>query len=253
MYTVKELSRITGLTGRTLRYYDAIGLLCPVRDRDNGYRLYGEREVDRLQEILLYREMGVPLEEIGRMLDAPDYDRESALRGHLARLLAQRRRVEELIHTVRRTLDAIEGGYTMNDKEKFQAMKQRAIQENEETYGQEAREKYGDEAVDSSSRRLSGMSQADWERMEGEEAGYKAALRRAIAAGDPAGEDAREAVRLHAAWVSHFWQTLTPAAHVDLVDMYGQDQRFTDYYENVAPGCAAFFAKAVRACYGIDS
>ena len=66
MYTVKEISRMTGLTGRTLRYYDAIGLLRPARDRDNGYRLYGPGEVDRLQEILLYREMGVPLEEIGR-------------------------------------------------------------------------------------------------------------------------------------------------------------------------------------------
>ena len=62
MYTVKEISRMTGLTGRTLRYYDAIGLLRPARDQDNGYRLYGPGEVDRLQEILLYREMGVPLE-----------------------------------------------------------------------------------------------------------------------------------------------------------------------------------------------
>ena len=72
MYTVKELSRLTGLTPRTLRYYDAIGLLSPARNRDNDYRLYGGAEVDRLQEILLYREMGLPLEEIGRILDAPD-------------------------------------------------------------------------------------------------------------------------------------------------------------------------------------
>ena len=65
MYTVKELARLTGLTPRTLRYYDAIGLLSPARNRDNDYRLYGGAEVDRLQEILLYREMGLPLEEIG--------------------------------------------------------------------------------------------------------------------------------------------------------------------------------------------
>ena len=66
MYTVKELSRLTGLTPRTLRYYDALGLLSPARNRDNDYRLYGGAEVDRLQEILLYREMGLPLEEIIR-------------------------------------------------------------------------------------------------------------------------------------------------------------------------------------------
>ena len=80
MYTVKELSRLTGLTPRTLRYYDAIGLLSPARNRDNDYRLYGGAEVDRLQEILLYREMGLPLEEIGRILDAPDHDRNDSRR-----------------------------------------------------------------------------------------------------------------------------------------------------------------------------
>lgn len=253
MYTVKELARITGLTSRTLRYYDAIGLLCPVRDRENDYRLYGPREVNRLQEILLYREMGLPLEEIGRILDAPGYDRGEALRGHLDRLLVQRRRVEELIHTVRRTLESIEGGTDMSDAEKFEHMKRQAVQENEETYGREARERYGDQAVAYSGQRLTGMSREEWEQMRQEEAGYKEALRRAAASGDPAGEDAREAVRLHAAWVSRFWQpgTLTPSAHVGLVDMYGQDPRFTDYYEAVAPGAAAFFARAVRAYYGV--
>ena len=251
MYTVKELSRLTGLTPRTLRYYDAIGLLSPARNRDNDYRLYGGAEVDRLQEILLYREMGLPLEEIGRILDAPDYDRAGALRGHLERLLAQRRRVEELIQSVRCTLETMEGDAIMQDKEKFEALKRQAVQENEAAYGQEAREKYGDEAVDGSNRRLSGMSREEWEQMNQEETGYREALRRAAAAGDPAGEDAREAVRLHAAWLCRFWKPgmLTAQSHIALVDMYGQDQRFTDYYEAVVPGCAAFFAQAVRAYY----
>lgn len=128
MYTVKELSRLTGLTPRTLRYYDAIGLLSPARNRDNDYRLYGGAEVDRLQEILLYREMGLPLEEIGRILDAPDHDRAGALRGHLERLLAQRRRVEELIQSVRCTLETMEGDAIMQDKEKFEALKRQAVQ-----------------------------------------------------------------------------------------------------------------------------
>ena len=83
MYTVKELARLTGLTPRTLRYYDSIGLLCPGRGRENDYRLYGSEEVDRLQQILLYRDMGVPLEEIKALLSAPDFDRERALREHL--------------------------------------------------------------------------------------------------------------------------------------------------------------------------
>ena len=171
MYTVKELSRLTGLTPRTLRYYDAIGLLCPERDRENEYRRYGPAEVDRLQQILLYRELGLTLEEVRRALDDPSYDRAEALRAHLGRLLAQRQRVEELIRTVSRTLETLEGGHEMNDKEKFETLKSRAIAENEAAYGQEAREKYGQETVDETNRRLSGMSEEAWTKMQEEETG----------------------------------------------------------------------------------
>ena len=117
MYTVKELARLTGLTPRTLRYYDAIGLLRPRRGRDNDYRLYGPEEVDRLQQILLCREMGLPLEEIKNLLDAPGFDREAALREHLGRLLERRREVDALIRAVRHALSETEGGNDMMDLE----------------------------------------------------------------------------------------------------------------------------------------
>ena len=131
MYTVKDLARLTGLTPRTLRYYDSIGLLCPRRGKDNDYRLYGPGEVDRLQQILLYRDMGLPLEEIKNLLDAPGFDREYALREHLDRLRERRREVDALIRAVQNTLSAIEGGTTMNDQEIFEGMKRLAIKENE--------------------------------------------------------------------------------------------------------------------------
>ena len=131
MYTVIELARLTGLTPRTLRYYDSIGLLRPSRGRANGYRLYSAGEVDRLQQILPYREMGLPLEEIRQLLDAPDLDRTETLRLHLTRLLERRREVDALIRTVRHTLDAIQGGTTMRDEEKFVGMKRQAVAENE--------------------------------------------------------------------------------------------------------------------------
>lgn len=251
MYTVKELSRLTGLTSRTLRYYDSIGLLCPQRGRDNGYRLYGPEEVDRLQQILLYRGIGMPLEEIKKLLDTPGFDRESALREHLDRLQERRREVDALIRAVQSTLNAIEGGTAMNDKEKFEGMKRQAIQENEAAYGAELREKYGDAAVEEHNQRLRGMSQQEWEEVQREEEAYKTALRRAMEAGDPAGEEAKKAVRLHAAWLSHYWrkEAVTPQAHIGMAEMYTQDERFTAYYEQVAPGCAAFFAKAVKMYY----
>lgn len=251
MYTVKELARLTGLTPRTLRYYDAIGLLCPHRGRENDYRLYGTEEVDRLQQILLYRDMGVPLEEIKNLLDAPGFDREAALREHLQRLRERRREVDALIRTVQITLSEIEGGTTMTDEKKFEGMKRQIIEENEAAYGKELREKYGDEAVEAHTARLRGMSQREWEQTQKDEEEYKAALRRAVQAGDPAGGDAREAVRLHAAWLAHYWPegAVTPEAHTGMAEMYVQDERFAAYYEQVAPGCAAFLAEAVKAYY----
>ena len=251
MYTVKDLARLTGLTPRTLRYYDSIGLLCPRRDRDNDYRLYGGEEVDRLQQILLYRDMGLPLEEIKNLLDAPGFDREAALREHLTRLQERRREVDALICAVQNTLHTIEGGIAMTDKEKFEGMKRQAIEENEAAYGRELREKYGDDAVEEHKTRLARMSEQEWEETQADEEAYKAALRRAVEAGDPAGADAREAVRLHAAWLAHYWPEgkVTPQAHMGMAEMYAQDERFTAYYEKVAPGCAAFFVKAVKAYY----
>ena len=108
-----------------------------------------------------------------------EYDPAEALRAHLGRLLAQRQHVEELIRTVRRTLDTLEGGNTMSDKQKFEAMKAQAIAENEAAYGQEVRAKYGKEAAEETDRRLSGMSEGEWEQMKAEESGYQEALRQA--------------------------------------------------------------------------
>ena len=251
-YTVNQLAQLTGLTPRTLRYYDAVGLLRPARDESNDYRLYTGRDVDRLQQILLYREMGLPLEKIRRVLDAPGYDRAEALWTHLGCLLAQRQQVEALIRTVSRTLETLEGDTDMNDKEKFEGMKQRVLQENEAAYGQEARERYGDKAVSESARRLGGMTEEQWDRMQSLESGYQNALRRAMEAADPAGADAQEACRLHRDWLLCHWapEMLTPERHIGLVAMYGQDQRFQEYYDRVAPGSAAFFDRAIRSFYG---
>ena len=250
-YTVKQLSELTGLTPRTLRYYDAIGLLRPARDGANDYRRYGPAEVERLRRLLVYRELGLPLEEIRALLDAPGLDRTGILRGHLDRLLDRRREVEELIHKVRRALDNLEGETAMTDKEKFEDLKQQVIRENEAAYGQEVRRRWGDAAAGGANQRVAGMSEEEWRQMQSEEQGYKDALRRAIAAGDPAGEDAREACRLHRDWLLHYWNEamFSREAHIQLVEAYSQDPRFAAYYEAVAPGCAEFFARAIRSFY----
>jgi len=151
-YTIQKLAELAGVTTRTLRWYHRIGLLTPSRIGENGYRYYGGAEVDRLQQILFYRALGVELARIGAILDDPSFDRLDALRGHLAALEKEEGRIQELIHTVKRTILSEERNEFMSDEAKFEAFKRRAVEENEARYGAEIREKYGDEEAERASR-----------------------------------------------------------------------------------------------------
>ena len=138
-YSIQKLSRLSGVTTRTLRWYDEIGLLKPSRVAESGYRYYGSAEVDRLQDILYYRALGVELAQIKACLDDPSFDRLAALRGHLSALEAERARLTKLIRSVKATIGAEERNEIMNDEQKFEAFKERVVAHNEETYGAEIR------------------------------------------------------------------------------------------------------------------
>ena len=147
-YTVKALAELAGVTPRTLRWYDQIGLLKPLRTTEAGYRLYGPKQLDRLQDILFYRELGLDLTSIRAILDDPAFDRQAALQSHLTELKARRARLDDLILTVQRTIDDIKGGTKMTDQEKFEAFKRNAVAAMEAAHGAESRKKYGDAEVD---------------------------------------------------------------------------------------------------------
>ena len=163
-YSITALAKLAGVTPRTLRWYDETGLLKPLRTTTAGYRIYGPLEVERLQDILFYRELGFELSDIRSILDDPAFDRQAALQGHLAALKQQRERLDGLIQTVQKTISTLQGETTMSDKEKFEAFKRRAIEENESKYGKEIREKYGDETVDRTNANVLGLSQEAFER-----------------------------------------------------------------------------------------
>jgi DNA-binding transcriptional MerR regulator len=119
-YTVQKLGRMAGISTRTLRYYDEIGILKPARINSSGYRIYGKAEVDRLQQILFYRELGVSLECIRDIVASPAFDCTSALREHRAKLLAKREQLDLLLANIDKTIEASEGRIIMSDKEKFE-------------------------------------------------------------------------------------------------------------------------------------
>ena len=129
-YTVQKLAKLAGISGRTFRYYDEIGLLKPARINSSGYRIYGQKEVDRLQQILFYRKLDMDLDTIKSILSSSTFDELAALIEHKEKLLEKRERLERLITTVENTLAYKEGRIDMNDTEKFQAFKEKMIGDN---------------------------------------------------------------------------------------------------------------------------
>lgn len=246
-YSIDRLARLAGVSVRTLHYYDEIGLLSPKRISGNGYRVYGQGEVDLLQRILFYRELGLPLAEIKKITQAQDYDGDAALRGHLTALREKRKRIDLLIANVEKTISASKGEITMNDKEKFEGFKQRMIEDNEAAYGAEIREKYGEDAVNASNQKFAGLTKERFEEQETLRRRINDLLRAAFEAGDPADALAQQVCDLHREWLGYFWGGYSKEAHLGLAQMYVDDPRFTKYYdERVAPGAAAFFLEAMK-------
>lgn len=248
-YTASQLARIAGVSVRTLHHYDQVGLLVPAR-RANGYRAYSPADVARLQQILLYRELGMDLSEIGRVLDDPGYDELASLRTHLQALSERRSRLDRLIATVRRTIDTLEGDSTMTDQERFEGLKRAAIEQNEREYGAEARARHGSDAVDKANERLQAMGQEEWGTLDDLEGEIKRLLAEAMGDGDVCGSLAARLVSLHAQWVSAHWPegSFSPEAHRALADSYLCDQRFVDYYDGACgAGATRFLRDAIHA------
>lgn len=245
-YTVQQLADLSGVSRRTLRYYDQIGLLPPARINSSGYRIYGEKEVDRLQQILFYRELEVSLAEIHNILEHPDFDPITALKSHYARLTQKKNHLEQLLYTLEHTIASKEGGRKMQDKEKFEAWKVERIQDNEKKYGAEIRDKYGDTAVNESYAKHRGMSEADFDAMQQLEAEVLSLLKQAYAAGDPASAKTEELVAKHKEWLMYSWKEFSAAAYQNLAEMYVADERFTAYYDDkVGPGATTFLRDAI--------
>lgn len=244
---MKQLGDLAGVSGRTLRYYDQIDLLKPSWVNESGYRMYGPKEVDRLQQILFYRELGVELSTIRTLLDSPNFTEENALREHHKQLLEKRRQLDLLLQNVEKTLAALEGGRAMTDKEKFIGFKETLIRENEEKYGKEIREKYGDETVDASNAKLMGLTEAEYAEMQQLAVEIIDSLVKAVGNTDPEGPEGRRIAELHRKWLGFTWKEYSKAAHAGLAEMYVADERFTAYYDQHKEGAAQFLRDAIVA------
>ncbi|WP_062515882.1 MerR family transcriptional regulator [Demequina gelatinilytica] len=236
---IAAVARLTGVTSRTLRHYDAIGLLTPARTGHDGRRFYGDAQLLRLQHILVLRELEVPLDTIASIVDTDDATLTSALmRDHHVALLARRDRFAALAETVERTITRIEKGLPMTADDMFEGFDHTA-------YEPEARERWGDDAVARSNAAWASLDKADQRAHLAEHEAIAEALGRLAAAdADPASDEVQALVARHHAWVSLFW---TPGreAYTGLGATYADDARFRATYDKHGDGTAVLLRDAI--------
>lgn len=245
-YTIHKLSRLAGVTPRTLRYYDEIGLLSPARKNSSNYRIYGQKEVDALQQILFFKELGFDLDTIARVMKDSSFNRLEALYHHLEELEQKKRNMELLIANIKKTIHQEERGIQMTDKEKFEGLKKNLVKENEDTYGREVANAYGKEVLEETGKKVLSLSKMEFEEMKKLEAEIKDLLHKAVRDGQsPKGDAGRTVAKLHRSWLMYTWNQYTPDIHRELARLYVSDSRFTQYYDKELKGCAEFLKDAV--------
>ena len=240
MYTVKQLSKLAGVTPRTLHHYDEIGLLKPSRVGDNGYRYYGEESVLRLQQILFYRELGIPLEEIKKIMGRRDFDVLGALRSHKEALQNQVTRLNRLIQTVDNTIHHLKGNTTMSDKAYFEGFSE----EEQEKYAAEAEQLYDPETVRESNRMWKAYSAAKKESILAEGNAIYADMIAVM----PEGAESPEAQAIVERWRKHMDYFWTPNLDqlLALANGYNDDPRFKANFDKMHPQLAEFMREAVK-------
>lgn len=244
MRTVSEVAALAGVTVRTLHHYDEIGLVVPSARTDAGYRLYDTNDLERLQVVLFYRELGFGLAQISELLDSSAFNRGTALRQQRDLLVGQASLLERMVEAVDRALAAHERGTTMNDEDLFAVFgeQQRELQ-------QEAEQRWGDtDAYQQSRRRLAHYTRQDWDELKVESEAIMTKIAEVFRAGSPAdSEAAMDAVEAHRAQISQRFYECTPAMQVQLGEGYVSDPRFKATYEAIEPGLAVWVRDAIRA------
>lgn len=244
-YTVNKLSKLAGISARTLRYYDEIGILKPARINSSRYRVYGQSEVNLLQQILFYKELGMPLEDISHITKDATFDGNNALIEHHHKLLEKRKQLDLLIINLEKTIASVKGEIKMTDQEKFEGFKEKMLNDNEKKYGKELRDKYDKETIENSNKKFKNMTKEQYDNFTTLGNEINVLLLEAFKLHDPSSELAQKVAQMHKDWLSYTWPSYSKEAHAGLAQMYVCDERFTAYYDKEQPGLAAFLRDAI--------
>lgn len=231
-YTIKKLAEIAGVSKRTLRYYDQIDLLKPNELNKSNYRIYNEKNVNQLQQILFYRALGFPLSKIKQIMNDPNFSRLEALKSQREMLIEQQSEINKLLTNINQTIKDYKGEVKMADSEKFEVFKKKQLETNELDYGEELREKYKKSTIEQVNEKYSQLDKNDFKNMKEIENNLIVNLLKLRK--NPNSILEEKIYREHRQWLEYTWPNYTKEAHRGLVDMYLSDARFAKYYDDKA-------------------
>ncbi len=242
---VREFAQLCGVSVRTLHYYDSIGLLRPADvDIENGYRIYDDASLVRMQEILFYRELDFPLRDIAGLISSSDYDRQAALSAQRHLLVLKKERIERLISAID---DSAKGERI--DMKVFDSIQ---YDSQREEYAKEARERWGHtDAYRESERRSAAYSADEQSRITDDMNNLMAEFAGCMQSGESAdGEKAQELVHRWQSFISEHYYRCTDEILAGLAQMYTADERFRGNIDSHGEGTAQFMADAIGAYCG---
>jgi len=239
-YSIKQLADLAGVSTRTMRYYDQIGLLKPARVGSNGYRYYDQASLLRLQQILFFRELDFALDDIQLILNRPGFSLLDALQKHRSSLHGRLKRLERLIGTINQTILTIKGEKDMQPQQYFTGF-------DESQYEQEARQRWGETpAYAESKKRWASYTQAEKEAIQAEGGCLTLRMVGSSAAARPDDADVQTAVGEYYAYINKYFYTCDVQFLRKLADMWVEDARFAVNYERIREGGASFLKEAVK-------
>lgn len=235
---IREVADLVGISVRTLHHYDEIGLLSPKKTTDSRYRIYTDDDLAMLQQILFFKELGFPLKKIKEIIHRPSFDREEALRLHRKALLEKRRRLDQMIKTVDKTIQHYKGGMEMTYKEKFAG-----FDFSHNPYEEEARQKWGNEMVDKSKEKINQLSNEEREQYENQ---FHQIYRRLAKVRHEAPESAiaQNSIKEWYDFLNKIG-TYSLEAFQGLGQLYVDDERFKKNIDQFGEGLAVFMRDAM--------
>ena len=243
-YTVKKLAQLSGVSARTLRFYDEIGLLAPAFYGDNQYRYYEEDQLLMLQQILFFRELGMPLSDIGRILSSDDFDKIESLQTHKSILQSGLERTETLITTIDRTISHIRGKLIMRDAEMYDGFDPKKQQEHEQYMLDTG--VISQQQVDESWQKVAHWKKPNWETFKDEGEQLNQDLASAVKSHlKPDCSEVQILVKRHYTWVSNFWLP-TKETYTGLAQMYLDHPDYRSFYNKYHPNLVEYLVEAMR-------